>query len=205
MKKTVLMAFLTVVMAGCKEESKNEAITEAEIQKVAGLDCIADLSEYEAKPNVEEKAKWLREKGEKVCKDVLYASVLKDHLLPKGDYLRRRIEDYPNQIPLKLNWKTIHDSIEGHFYDKYVGFDISKNNVVSIKLIDEFLPNGGSYSIPLFLALADKLGLPDNDEKTSFEFILTKDEKSPVIFKVIDQEGIELNYSTKPKNNLIPL
>ena len=37
----------------------------------------------------------------------MYASVLKDHLLPKGVYGRRRIEDYPNQIPLKLNGADI--------------------------------------------------------------------------------------------------
>ncbi|GAA4764460.1 MULTISPECIES: hypothetical protein [Flavobacterium] len=202
MKKTVLMALFTMVMVGCKEESKKEEIIEAETQKVVGLGCSSDLSEYEAKPNVQEQAKWLRDNGAKVCKKDLYPYILKEHGLKSQEYEDLRI-GYGTQEPLKLKWKDIRAKIDGHFYDKYVGFKDEIDGSFSLELIDAYTEKRCCYSIPLFWSIADTLNL-GADNTTVFEFIRTKKTESPIVFRV-SGTGFEMNYSTKPtkKNNTL--
>lgn len=195
MKKTVLITLFTLALISCnKKESKSEPLNSS--REVAADTCL-DLKEYRGLNDNVTRAKWLKEKGHLVCKDTLYKAILKEHAISSAEYDKYKNE-FGVQTPLKMNWASIKDTIKEHFYDRYIGFNISGNKIVSMNLIPDYLEKGGSYSIPLFLSIADSLKLKDDDTTTEFEFVQTKESISPIIFKVVNASGLQMNYSTKP-------
>lgn len=196
MKKTLLMAFLTVALISCNKKDPNSKQLNNSEETL--LDSCIGLKEYRNIGEDIKKAEWLKEKGDSVCKDTLYKEMFKEHALSSTEYDKYK-KEFGNQTPLKMKWNTIKDTIRNHFYDKYVGFNTKDKEITSIYLIPGYLEKGGSYSIPLFLSIADSLKLKDDDTTTEFEFIQTKESTSPIIFKVVNNgKGFEMNYSTKP-------
>ena len=204
MKKTVLMALLTIAIMGCK---KSEGQASSKIEEVATTQCETSLSEYLKIPvlNVKERAEWLKLKGKEVYPAILFKFVFDEHLLTPGTY-QRETQEYGQQIPLEMTWKNIKSNFKEHYYDKYVSFKEVDGGRLELVLVDEFSTDYVScYSIPLFLSIADKLQLDDDDESTIFEFSKTNMHKSKiktyVIFKVTSPSMVhefEMNYSTKP-------
>lgn len=196
MKKTVIIALMTVTLISCnKKESKSETLN---TDKEVLIDACIGLKDYRKLGDNLKKAEWLKEKGDSVCKDTLYKEMFKEHKLSSIEYEKYK-KEFGDQTPLKMKWNTIKDIIRNHFYDKYVGFNVNNKEITSINLIPGYLEKGGSYSIPLFLSIADSLKLKDNDTETEFEFIQTKESISPIIFKVVNNgKRFEMNYSTKP-------
>lgn len=195
MKKTLFLLALLGFISCNKKESKSETLN---TDKEVLIDTCIGLRDYRELGDNLKKAEWLKKKGDSVCKDTLYKEMFKEHALSSIEYEKYK-KEFGDQTPLKMKWNTIKDTIRNHFYDKYVGFNVKNKEITSINLIPGYLEKGGSYSIPLFLSIADSLKLKDTDTETEFEFIQTKESISPIIFKVVNNgKRFEMNYSTKP-------
>jgi len=149
------------------------------------------FDEYNNEDTVEKKAEWLRKYGRAVCD--LYSIVEKSHTIKNAT-----VEETPER-ELTLTWKTIADTIGSYDYEKYVAFNLdSKGNIISIKLIPQFVYDAPCYSIPLLRGIKQARSLSDTD-KVAFKGAkvgLGPKLSSTIIIKV---KGISYDYSDEPK------
>lgn len=205
MKKTVLFAFLSLAMMGCKDKKNEEPVEntpQEELQAPQQKDheCLT-LEQYDALPTLEEKAEWLRKYGKAVCDDILFEASKKTHTIGTGEF-----KPAPSGS-LKKSWNDIESKTSKFsVYDRYLSFDLDTTNKVikDIKIVSTFDNKVPCYSLALFRAIAKE----NNYKNITFEFIYA-DVKAgeTIIIKVTDMNGKDLyfDYSDEPKKNDGPI
>lgn len=161
-------------------------------------DCLS-MEEYEALTTLEERIHWLTAYGHLVCKRILYDYLLNDHRMNAISFRSMIFTIDGTSVYTTKYWKDIKTLIGTYFYDRYIGFDIDSHEVISPKLVTDFTVDPCTYSIPLFLAIAEDLGLDDDDERIGFEFIKAGPSGNDIIFRVIADRDISYyNFSQVP-------
>ncbi|MEZ0006936.1 hypothetical protein ABH942_002314 [Flavobacterium sp. 28YEA47A] len=164
MKKTALFLILSLAMIGC-EGKKKETPSENSVQKtqerntmtVVSTDCKNDpIIKFLSSMYYSERANWLSEYGEAICKYNLYSCIEDFHSIPDTIFTKLARQHLRNSSGIKLYelpWQDLEDFIKKEgikCYDAYIAFDIDTiNNKASLRKTP-FSTTEATYSIPLF-------------------------------------------------------
>lgn len=197
MKKTVLMALLTMVMVGCKEEYKVQKTDDSRQVMGMGLtsDCL-DFKEYDALQDLQDKTEWLKKNGQNVCENTLYEKVKEAHFIQPG-----KLQTLSNKT-IQKTWDEVNKQTSGFsLYEKYISFKIDPvtSDVIDIILVDEFTNKVPCYSLALFRYIGKEHG-----EKVKLKFGKASiNLKNVIVIEVLDDTNKVVSYydySDEPKS-----
>lgn len=205
MKKCTLILMVVLTIAACKKEKEDSTTVSTETNAAdptLSSDCITLEDYYKISDHdTDGKAKWLRERGDSVCKDTLEKAVLKIHQV-KGKITNQKAK-------YSISWKHLKDTIKNHGYDAYLNVVVyedekKEQKINGVKMVPEYRQKGYCFSTALIRALAKKHTANDS---TEFEFSLAdliEDPKNqqPVIVIQVKGNSAEstpyYDYSTDP-------
>ncbi|QOG01179.1 hypothetical protein [Flavobacterium sp. MDT1-60] len=212
MKKCTLILMVILTIAACKKEKEDNTTvaTETNVDKPASTSDSLTLDDYYKLPNIEEKAKWLKQHGDRVKRKILEEAVLKDHKVKgtvtdqKGKYV--------------ITWGDLKKIIKNHGYDAYVNLEYKENKIDTLKMVYEYISTkGGPYyrfSTALIRSLAKEYAKKNDNAEFHFSFaIIDKSGERVVVIQVNGNPGNGqsvnetpyFDYSTDPsKKNQSP-
>lgn len=198
MKKCTLVLLTLFTIVACKKGEINSPKIETNVEKATSLADSLTLEGYDTIQDIEEKAAWLREKGDRVKRKLIQEAVLKDHKL-KDKIINQKVKYI-------ITWGELKRKIGSHGYDKYLSVEHSGEKIDSLKMVDRFIPKKGEsqyrFSTTLIRTLAKVDGKNDDKAEFQFSFALINKEtkKSEQTVVVIQVNGnLYYDYSTDPK------
>ncbi|MBZ4042089.1 hypothetical protein [Flavobacterium hibisci] len=206
MKKCTLILMAVLTITACKKEKEDSQVAtiEANVEKPASTIDSLTLDDYYQLPNTEEKAKWLKQHGDRVKRKILEEAVLKDHKVigtvtnQKGNYV--------------ITWGKLKKIIKNHGYDAYLNVEYKGDKIDSLKMVPEYISKVGGphyrFSTTLIRSLAKEYA--KNNDNAEFYFSFATIDKSPehvVIIQVNENPSNRkpvnttpyYDYSTDPK------
>lgn len=203
MKKCTLILMAILTITACKKEKVDSTTVNTETNTgdpTLSSNCITLEDYYKISDSgTDAKAKWLRERGDSVCKDTLEKAVLKIHQV-KGKITNQKAK-------YSISWKQLKDIIKNHGYDAYLSVVVDKKDkqkIIEVKMVPEYSTKSYCFSTALIRALAKKHA---KDDSTEFEFSfanLIEDSKNQQTVIVIQVKGNSAegtpyyDYSTDP-------
>lgn len=212
MKKCTLILMFILTITACKKEKEESTTvaTETNVDTLASKSDSLTLDDYYKLPNTEEKAKWLKQYGDKVKRKVLEEAVLRDHKVKgtltdqKGKYV--------------ITWGNLKKIIKNHGYDAYLNIEHKDNKIDTLKMVSEYISKeGGPYyrfSTALIRSLAKEYGKNNDNAEFHFSFAMIDKSGEPVVAIQVNgnpnntqsaNETPFFDYSTDPsKDNQNP-
>jgi hypothetical protein len=194
MKKTVLIACLTLTMIGCKKDKPVSIDNGVEQDQMKTKNMCIDFTDYDKLNEASERAKWLKQNGKDICPDTIDLRVRKDHEILPESFLAR------SNKTLQKTWKEL-DSMTNKFavYEKYVSFKINPTTkeIEDVMLVDEFTNAVPCYSLALLRSIAKEHG-----SAITLEFInAVVGLKKTIVINVLNgnKAASYYDYSDEPK------
>lgn len=199
----ILMAVLTIVACKKEKEDSPVATIEANVEKPASTIDSLTLDDYYQLPNTEEKAKWLKQHGDRVKRKILEEAVLKDHKITGT------VTDQKGKYTIK--WKELKSKIGSYGYDAYVNVEYKGDKIDSLKMVPEYISKEGGphyrFSTTLIRSLAKEYAKKNDNAEFQFSFATIDKSVKLVVIQVNGNSGNRsanatpyYDYSTDPKS-----
>ncbi|KAF2082341.1 hypothetical protein [Flavobacterium sharifuzzamanii] len=197
MKKITLILMIVLAISACQKKGNvDKPVTnDNPDQKILDTACIT-LKEYDTITNIDRKIKWLKEKGDRVCKKTLEQAVLDVHQVKGGILDKKGTYD--------ISWAKLKGIIKDHGYDSYlrVATNMEKEKIDSLHMVPEYKEKSYCFSTALIRSLAKKHAKGNNNAKFQFSLakLNDKSKRSMETVVVIQVNGAPYyyDYSTEP-------
>jgi hypothetical protein len=169
---TALSTIFFITAISCKEEKKEENVTDADAANTAETptkepDCDTDVTfqEYMEAARDGNGSEWINENGSLLCVGDLQTCVEQSHRITNNDFTKY-INDHPSNAsgPVYYNkpWQEIEDLIGTvECYEKYLLFNVNGNNLEME--LGSFSTSQTSYSAVFFKQIKKQHNLSPTD------------------------------------------
>ncbi|MFC7772496.1 hypothetical protein [Flavobacterium sp. GCM10027622] len=212
MKKTVLLALLTMTMVGCKDKENKDGdstkpsateqtVTECEVTSSEGfknlpVDCQNnELIRGLLCAEEQDRVAWLQSNGQKICTQNLYECIEPIHRIKNADTFEVFAGAHPeNKVKIKyyeIPWKKIKETLAGvSCYEAYLSFDAATDKL-ELKKVKDFTTETSCYSLPFLISLEQLYQLKDTDTLyfTKAKVDVTINQQSTAMEKIIFKIG----------------
>lgn len=194
MKRILFFLMLGATITGCNDKAGKEAAediatdsTAVETAKMAGnkVNC-RDLTDYDAidSTDVEQRAEWLQKYGNDVCKEILWASVFREHTVNPSNFSLRQ-----GASTVTKTWAEMKYLMDNKGYERYITFDIDINhNINDVITTTTYSRYPFCFSTALFESINDSMSLTDQSEFTFYP--AKRGLVNALYFKVVKKDNL---------------